>query len=100
MLFLSELLWVQKKKPKASELKAGAILLEKEIEIVKTGYDTAFRKFCHQGISYIPWAKEVVNFKKCGFYDVNGYKIGFVTILRSGVNRKEIKESLKEFSFQ
>jgi len=84
--------------PKASELKTGAELLEKEIEIVKPKLILLLGNSAIKAFSYIPWAKEVKNLNKCGVYDVNGYKIG-VCFHPSPLafNRCDIRKSLEEF---
>ena len=84
--------------PKASELKIGAKLLEKEIEIVKPKLILLLGNSAIKAFSYIPWAKEVKNLSKCGVYDINGYKIG-VCFHPSPLafNRRDIRKSLEMF---
>ena len=84
--------------PTAKELKIGAKLLEKEIEIVKPKLILLLGNSSIRAFSYISWAKEVKNLKKCGFYGINRYKIG-VCFHPSPLafNRKNIKEQLEEF---
>jgi len=84
--------------PKASELKIGAKLLEKEIEIVKPSLILLLGNSAIKAFSYIPWAKEVKNLKKCGVYNMDKYKIGLCFHPSPlAFNRKEIKESLETF---
>jgi DNA polymerase len=84
--------------PKASELKAGAKLLEREIKIVKPKMIILLGNSAIKAFSYIPWAKEVKNLKKCGIYEINGLKIGLCFHPSPlAFNRKEIRTSLEEF---
>jgi DNA polymerase len=82
--------------PKAKELKRGAELLKKEIEIVKPKVILLLGNSAIKAFSYL--MPEVKNLKKCGFYEVNGLKIG-VCYHPSPLafNRKEIRNSLEEF---
>ncbi|WP_457561317.1 uracil-DNA glycosylase [Caminibacter sp.] len=82
--------------PKASELKIGAELLKKEIEIVKPRLILLLGNSAIKAFSYL--MPEVKNLKKCGFYEINGQKIG-VCYHPSPLafNRKEIRVSLEEF---
>jgi len=84
--------------PKAAELKTGALLLEKEIQIVKPRIVLLLGNSAIKAFSYIPWAKEVKNLKKCGIYEINGLKIGLCYHPSPlAYNRKEIRESLEKF---
>ncbi|WP_456480355.1 uracil-DNA glycosylase [Nautilia sp.] len=84
--------------PKAEELKTGAKLLEKEIEIVKPELIILLGNSAIKAFSYIPWAKEVKNLKKCGIYNIHGYKIGLCFHPSPlAFNRKDIRESLEKF---
>ncbi len=82
--------------PKAKELKIGAKLLQKEIELVKPTLILLLGNSAIKAFSYI--CKEIKNLKKCGFYNVCGYKIG-ICYHPSPIafNRKEIRKSLEEF---
>ncbi len=82
--------------PKAKELKIGAKLLQKEIELVKPSLILLLGNSAIKAFSYI--CKEIKNLKKCGFYNVCGYKIG-ICYHPSPIafNRKEIRKSLEEF---
>ena len=84
--------------PSASELKIGSKLLEEEIEIVKPSLILLLGNSAIKAFSYIPWAKEVKNLKKCGVYEINNYKIG-VCFHPSPLafNRSDIRKSLEEF---
>ncbi|MEO1927192.1 MAG: uracil-DNA glycosylase [Nautiliaceae bacterium] len=84
--------------PSAKELKLGAKLLEKEIEIVKPKLILLLGNSAIKAFSYIPWAKEVKNLKKCGIYEINGKKVG-VCFHPSPLafNRKDIRDSLEKF---
>jgi DNA polymerase len=84
--------------PKANELKIGAKLLEKEIDIVKPKIILLLGNSAIKAFSYIPWANEVKNLEKCGVYEINGYKIG-VCFHPSPLafNRKDIRNSLEKF---
>jgi DNA polymerase len=82
--------------PSAKELKIGAQLLKKEIEIVKPKMILLLGNSAIKAFSYI--IPEVKNLKKCGFYEINGQKIG-VCYHPSPLafNRKEIRNSLEAF---
>ena len=82
--------------PKAKELKIGAELLKKEIEIVKPRLILLLGNSAIKAFSYV--CSEVKNLKKCGVYDVCGLKVG-VCFHPSPLafNRKDIRESLEEF---
>jgi len=82
--------------PKSNELKIGAELLKKEIEIVKPKLILLLGNSAIKAFSYL--CKEVKNLKKCSFYNVCGMKIG-VCYHPSPLafNRKEIRESLEKF---
>ncbi len=82
--------------PKAKELKIGAELLKKEIDIVKPKMILLLGNSAIKAFSYL--YPEVKNLKKCGFYEINGQRIG-VCYHPSPLafNRKEIKKSLEEF---
>jgi len=82
--------------PKAKELKIGAELLKREIEIVKPSLILLLGNSAIKAFGYV--CKEVKNLKKCGFYDVCGLKIG-VCYHPSPLafNRKNIRESLEKF---
>jgi DNA polymerase len=82
--------------PKAKELKIGAELLKKEIDIVKPSVILLLGNSAIKAFSYL--MPEVKNLKKCGFYEINGQKIG-VCYHPSPLafNRKEIRRSLEEF---
>ncbi len=84
--------------PKADELKIGAKLLEKELEIVKPKIILLLGNSAIKAFSYIPWAKEVKNLKKCGVYEIGGHKIG-VCFHPSPLafNRTDIRKSLEKF---
>ncbi|ACM93154.1 DNA polymerase, bacteriophage-type [Nautilia profundicola AmH] len=84
--------------PKAGELKTGAKLLEREIEIVKPRLILLLGNSAIKAFSYIPWAKDVKNLQKCGIYDINGYKVGLCFHPSPlAFNRKDIRESLENF---
>jgi len=78
--------------PKASELKLGAILLKKELEIINPSLILLLGNSSIKAYSYLD--KSVLNYKKCGFYG----KIG-VCFHPSPIafNRKEIRECLENF---
>ena len=84
--------------PSASELKIGSKLLEEEIDIVKPSLILLLGNSAIKAFSYIPWAKEVKNLKKCGVYEINNYKIG-VCFHPSPLafNRSDIRKSLEDF---
>jgi DNA polymerase len=82
--------------PSAKELKIGAQLLKKEIEIVKPKMILLLGNSAIKAFSYI--IPEVKNLKKCGFYIINGQKIGICYHPSPlAFNRKEIRKSLEEF---
>ncbi len=82
--------------PKAKELKIGAELLKKEIEIVKPKIILLLGNSAIKAFSYL--MPEVKNLKKCGFYEINGQKIGICYHPSPlAFNRKEIRKSLEEF---
>jgi uracil-DNA glycosylase family 4 len=62
--------------PKSDELKIGAKLLKKEIEIVKPSLILLLGNSAIRAFLYIDDFKEVKNLKKCGIYEIKGYKIG------------------------
>ena len=82
--------------PSAKELKIGAELLKKEIEIVKPKLVLLLGNSAIKAFSYV--CPEVKNLKKCGFYEVCGLKVG-VCYHPSPLafNRKNIRKSLEEF---
>ena len=82
--------------PSAKELRKGAELLKKEIEIVKPKLILLLGNSSIKAFSYI--CPEVKNLKKCGFYNVCGFKIG-VCYHPSPLafNRENIRKSLEEF---
>jgi len=82
--------------PKAKELRKGAELLKKEIEIVKPRLILLLGNSAIKAFSYV--CSDVKNLKKCGIYDVCGLKVG-VCFHPSPLafNRKDIRESLEEF---
>ena len=82
--------------PSAKELKIGAELLKKEIEIVKPKLILLLGNSAIKAFSYL--CPEVKNLKKCGFYNVCGLKIG-VCYHPSPLafNRKNIRSSLEKF---
>jgi uracil-DNA glycosylase family 4 len=82
--------------PSANELKIGAELLKKEIEIVKPSLILLLGNSAIKAFSYI--YKDVKNLKKCGVYEINEYKIG-VCFHPSPLafNRKDIREDLEVF---
>jgi len=82
--------------PKAKELKMGAELLKKEIEIVKPRLILLLGNSAIKAFSYL--FPEVKNFKKCGFYKIGDLNIG-VCYHPSPLafNRKEIRKSLESF---
>ena len=82
--------------PKAKELKKGAELLKKEIEIVKPSLILLLGNSAIKAFSYV--CPEVKNLKKCGFYNVCGLKVG-VCFHPSPLafNRKDIRCALEEF---
>jgi uracil-DNA glycosylase family 4 len=84
--------------PKADELKIGAVLLEKEIEIVRPRVILLLGNSAIKAFSYIDKFKDVKNLKKCGVYGINGFKIG-VCFHPSPLafNRKNIRNSLEKF---
>ncbi len=82
--------------PKSKELKIGAELLKKEIEIIKPSLILLLGNSAIKAFSYV--CGEVKNLKKCGFYNVCNLRIG-VCYHPSPIafNRKEIKEALEGF---
>ncbi len=82
--------------PSAKELKIGAELLKKEIEILKPKLVLLLGNSAIKAFSYV--CPEVKNLKKCGFYEVCGLKVG-VCYHPSPLafNRKNIRKSLEEF---
>ena len=82
--------------PSVKELKIGAELLKKEIEIVKPRLILLLGNSAIKAFSYL--CPEVKNLKKCGFYNVCNLKIG-VCYHPSPLafNRKEIRNSLEKF---
>jgi len=82
--------------PTSKELKVGAELLKKEIEIVKPSIILLLGNSAIKAFSYV--CKDVKTLKKCGFYNVCGLKIG-VCYHPSPLafNRKNIRESLESF---
>jgi DNA polymerase len=84
--------------PKAAELKTGAFLLEKEIEIVKPSLILLLGNSSIKAFSYISWAKDVLKLEKCGVYEINGYKTGLCFHPSPlAFNRKDIRHSLEVF---
>ena len=84
--------------PNAKELKIGAKLLEKEIEIVQPKIILLLGNSAIKAFSYITWAKEVKKLKKCGVYYINGYKVGLCFHPSPlAFNRRDIRNSLEEF---
>jgi DNA polymerase len=84
--------------PKSFELKIGAQLLEKEIEIVKPRLILLLGNSAIKAFAYIPWAKEVKTLDKCGIYSINGYMSGICFHPSPlAFNRKEIRKALEEF---
>jgi uracil-DNA glycosylase family 4 len=81
--------------PKAIELKIGAELLKKEIDIVKPKLILLLGNSAIKAFSYL---KDVKNLKKCGIYNINNLKIG-VCFHPSPLafNRKDIRENLESF---
>ncbi|WP_024792019.1 uracil-DNA glycosylase family protein [Lebetimonas sp. JS170] len=84
--------------PKANELKIGADLLEKEINIVKPSIILLLGNSAIKAFSYINKFKKVKNLKKCGVYEINGFKIG-VCFHPSPLafNRIDIRNDLEKF---
>ena len=82
--------------PNAKELKIGAQLLKKEIEIVKPRLILLLGNSAIKAFGYV--CPEVKSLKKCGFYEVCGLKIG-VCYHPSPLafNRVAIRKSLEEF---
>ena len=82
--------------PKAKELKIGAELLKKEIEIVKPKLVLLLGNSAIKAFSYV--CKDVKNLQKCGIYEVCGLKVG-VCFHPSPLafNRKDIRKNLEEF---
>ena len=82
--------------PKAKELKIGAELLKKEIEIVKPRLVLLLGNSAIKAFGYV--CKEVKNLQKCGIYEVCNLKVG-VCFHPSPLafNRKDIRKNLEEF---
>jgi len=82
--------------PKANELKIGAKLLKEEIKIVNPSLILLLGNSAIKSFSYV--CPEVKKLKKCGFYNICGFKIG-VCYHPSPLafNRKNIKNSLEKF---
>ena len=82
--------------PSAKELKIGAELLKKEIEIVQPKMIILLGNSSIKAFSYL--CPEVKNLKKCGVYEVCGFKIG-VCYHPSPLafNRKDIRIALEKF---
>ena len=82
--------------PKAKELRKGAELLKKEIDIVKPRLILLLGNSAIKAFSYV--CPEVKNLKKCGFYNVCGLNIG-VCYHPSPLafNRENIRMSLEKF---
>ena len=82
--------------PKAKELKIGAELLKKEIEIVKPKLILLLGNSAIKAFSYV--CNDVKNLKKCGVYNICGLKVG-VCFHPSPLafNRKDIRENLENF---
>jgi len=84
--------------PSANELKIGAKLLEKEIEIVKPLIILLLGNSAIKAFSYIPWAKSVKNLTKCGVYEINKYKVGLCFHPSPlAFNRIDIRDALEDF---
>jgi uracil-DNA glycosylase family 4 len=84
--------------PKSDELKIGAKLLKKEIEIVKPSLILLLGNSAIRAFLYIDDFKEVKNLKKCGIYEIKGYKIGICFHPSPlAFNRNEIRRNLEEF---
>jgi uracil-DNA glycosylase family 4 len=84
--------------PKANELKTGAELLKKEIDIVKPSLILLLGNSAIKAFSYINEFRDVKNLKKCGIYEMGGYKIGICFHPSPlAFNRKDIRESLEKF---
>ena len=82
--------------PSAKELKTGAELLKKEIEIVKPSLILLLGNSAIKAFSYL--CPEVKHLKKCGFYNVCNLKIGICYHPSPlAFNRKEIRKALEEF---
>ena len=82
--------------PKPKELKTGAELLKKEIEIVKPSLILLLGNSAIKAFSYV--CKEIKNLKKCGFYNVCNLTIGICYHPSPlAFNRKEIREALECF---
>jgi uracil-DNA glycosylase family 4 len=84
--------------PSTNELKIGAKLLEREIEIVKPSLILLLGNSAIKAFSYIDKFKDVKTLKKCGIYEINGYKIGICFHPSPlAFNRKDIREGLEVF---
>jgi uracil-DNA glycosylase family 4 len=84
--------------PKANELKIGAELLEKEINIVKPFIILLLGNSAIKAFSYIDKFKEVKNLKKCGIYEINNQKIGICFHPSPlAFNRIDIRNDLEKF---
>ncbi len=82
--------------PKAKELRKGAELLKKEINIVKPSLILLLGNSAIKAFSYV--CPEVKNFKKCGFYKVCGLNVGICFHPSPlAFNRKDIRCALEEF---
>ncbi len=82
--------------PKAKELKIGAELLKKEIEIVKPCLILLLGNSAIKAFGYV--CSDVKNLKKCGIYDICGLKVGICFHPSPlAFNRKDIRQSLEEF---
>ena len=84
--------------PNSQELKIGAKLLEEEINIVKPSLIILLGNSAIKAFSYIEWAKDVKNLKKCGVYNIGDYKVGLCFHPSPlAFNRKNIRKSLEIF---
>ena len=82
--------------PKIKELKIGAELLKKEIEIVKPCLILLLGNSAIKAFSYV--CSDVKNLKKCAVYDVCNLKVGICFHPSPlAFNRKDIRQSLEEF---
>jgi len=82
--------------PTSNELKIGAELLKKELEIVKPKIILLLGNSAIKAFSYIN--KDIKKLKKCGIYKIDNQKIG-VCFHPSPLafNRKDIRNNLEEF---
>ena len=82
--------------PKAKELKIGAELLKKEIEIVKPHLILLLGNSAIKAFSYV--CNDIKNLQKCGVYNVCDLKVG-VCFHPSPIafNRKDIRKDLEKF---